>query len=81
MLTLMLQIPRYGFLGIHGFFGLLLGLILLLVVLWGVWSIFDIIAAKFGKPEIAWMFQILRVVLIVVTVVWFINAMFSLFPW
>jgi hypothetical protein len=71
---------RYGFYGIHGFFGLLLGLVLMMVVLWALWTIFDIIAAKFSTPEMGWMFQILRVVLIVVTVIYFVNAMFNIFP-
>ncbi len=71
---------HYGFYGIHGFLGLVLGLVLMLIVLWGVWKIFDIVAAKFSAPETGWMFQILRVVLIVVTVVWFVNAMFHVFP-
>jgi hypothetical protein len=69
---------RYGFYGLHGFLGVILGLVLCLIIIWGIWSIFDIVAAKFSKPEIAWLFQILRIILIVVTAVWFINQIFSL---
>ena len=78
-MTLLAQV-RYGFYGIHGFLGLVLGLILMLIVLWAIWAIFDIIAAKFSSPETGWLFQIVRVVLIVVTVIYFVNAMFNVFP-
>jgi type VI protein secretion system component VasK len=72
---------RYGFYGLHGFLGVLLGLFLCAVVIWGIWQIFNIVSTKFGKPETAWMFQIARVILIVFTVVFFVNAIFGLGWW
>ncbi len=83
MLLAMLQVtgPRFGFFGLHGFFGAILGLILCLVIIWGLWAVFDIVQAKFGSGETAWMFQIVRIVLIVLTVVWFVNAIFGLGWW
>ena len=71
---------HYGFMGIHGLFGLVLGFILWMIVLWGLWSVFDILASKFGRPETAWLFQIVKIVLIVIISIAFINAMFNLFP-
>jgi hypothetical protein len=79
MQNLLAQV-HYGFYGLHGFLGVILGLVLCLIIIWGIWSIFDIIAAKFSKPETGWMFQIVRIVLIVATVVWFVNAIFGIFP-
>jgi cell division protein FtsX len=72
---------RYGFFAVRGFFGVVLGLIILMVLLWGIWTIFDILAGKFSNANTSWMFQVVKVVLIVVSVIWFINAVFGLFPW
>lgn len=74
----MLAQVRYGFYGLHGFLGVVLGLVICLVLIWAIWTIFDIIAAKFARPEIAWLFQILRVILIVMTVIWLVNQVFYL---
>ena len=79
MLDMLAQI-HYGFYGLHGFLGVIVGLVLCLIIIWGIWSIFDIIATKFSKPETGWMFQIVRIVLIVATVVWFVGTVFGLLP-
>lgn len=73
------QVPRYGFYGLHGFLGVILGLTICLILIWGIWSVFNILAAKFGGGELAWIVQILRVILIVAVAVWFINAVFQIF--
>lgn len=79
IMSLLAQV-HYGFYGLHGFLGVVLGLVLCLVIIWGIWAIFDIIAAKFGGGELGWIFQIVRILLIVVTAVWFINTIFGIFP-
>ena len=76
-MTLLAQV-RYGFYGLHGFLGVILGLVLMIVIIWGLWAIFDIVSKKFSNENTAWMFQILRIILIVVTVVWFVNRIFNL---
>jgi hypothetical protein len=69
-------VTRYGFFGIHGFLGVVIGLLILGVVIWGIWAIFDLVAARFPGNLLV---QILRIVLIVVCVVWFLQAMFNVF--
>jgi divalent metal cation (Fe/Co/Zn/Cd) transporter len=81
MMTLALLDYPYGFFRIRGFFGLVIGIVLMIVVLWALWGIFDVVAKKFGNENTAWMFQIVRYILIVMTVFFFVNAMFSLIPW
>ncbi len=70
------QSVRYGFLGIRGFLGLVIGLAVLAVVVWGIWAIFDLVAKQFPNNLLV---QILRIVLIVITVIWFLQAMFNVF--
>jgi hypothetical protein len=72
-------LSRYGFLGIHGLFGILLGLAIWLIILWGFWTIFGILQAQFGKPETSWMFQIIRVVITVIICIAFVQLIFNLF--
>ncbi len=69
---------RIGFYGLEGFFGLFIGVLLMCVVIWAVWTIFDIVVKKFNRPEIDWLFQILRVLLILFTVAYFFNRIFYL---
>jgi hypothetical protein len=76
----MLAQIRLGFFGLHGFVGFIVGLVLCIVIIWGLWAIFDIVAAKFSSPNTGWLFQIVRIILIVCTVVWFANAIFG-FGW
>jgi hypothetical protein len=76
---LLAQLTRYGFLGIHGLFGIVLGLLICLVLLWGFWAIFSILQAKFSTPETAWVFQIIRIVITVLIAVWFIQLIFNVF--
>jgi hypothetical protein len=83
-ITLLAQLREtghYGFYGMRGFLGVILGLVLCIVVIWGIWKIFDILAAKFSDANTGWLFQILRVILIVVTVVFFVNQIFALGWW
>jgi hypothetical protein len=78
----MIQHPYgYGFYGIRGFFGVAIGLVLLCVFVWGLWAIFDILSKKFSNENTGWMFQILRIILIVLTVFWFVNRIFNLVIW
>ena len=79
--TMLMLEPHIGFYGLHGFFGALLGLFLCIVIIWGIWEIFKILTAKFASPETSWLFQIFRVILIVCTVVFFVNAIFGLGWW
>lgn len=78
-MTLLAQTVRYGFFGLRGMLGVLLGFFVWLVVAWGVYSIFDILANKFGKPEIAWLISILKIVLQVIIALWFIQLIFQIF--
>ena len=79
-MTMLAQlVTRYGFFGIHGFFGILLGLICWLVVVWGVWSVFTIIQAKFSTAETACLWQIVRIVLTVLITLAFIQLIFNVF--
>jgi hypothetical protein len=79
MLTILGQL-HYGFYGLHGFLGILLGLILCLIIIWAIYAIFNIIAAKFSNDATGWIFQIIKIILIVVTACWFINTIFGIFP-
>jgi cell division protein FtsX len=79
MFNLLAQSLHYGFYGLHGFLGIVLGLVLCLIIIWGLWAVFDILAAKFSSPETGWMFQIVKIILIVVTVIWFVNTIFGIF--
>lgn len=78
MLTVFAQIgPRIGFFGIRGIMGALLGFALWVIILWGVWAIFNIIGSKIPEP-FQWLFQIARIILIVFICVAFINYIFGL---
>lgn len=72
--------PGIGFYGIRGIFGLLLGLAAWVIILWGVWAIFNILLSKV-PAEFQWLAQIVRIILIVVICLAFINLIFGLGWW
>jgi hypothetical protein len=72
-------LTRIGFFGVHGLVGVLLALLCFFVIVWGIWKVFDIVAAKFGTPESSWMFQIAKVILIVATFLYFVQLVFGIF--
>jgi len=72
-------IDRYGFGGLHGLWGILLGFVAWMIVLWGFWSIFGILSAKFSTPETGWLWQIFRVIFVVVICLAFIQLIFNVF--
>ncbi len=80
-MTLLLaeRVFQYGFLGLHGLLGVLLGFVCWMVVAWAVWSIFNIIATKFSNPDTAWIVQIFRILLQVVIFLAFIQLTFNVF--
>jgi hypothetical protein len=69
--------PGIGFGPVRGIFGVLLGLAAWVLVVWGVWAIFNIILGKVPQ-EFQWLAQIVRIILIVVIGLWFINILFGL---
>jgi len=73
------QVVRYGFFGIKGLFGIILGLICWLIVAWGFWSVFTILQNKFGSPETSWLWQIVRIVLTVLIALAFVQLIFNVF--
>ena len=48
------------------------------VLIWGLFAIFDILKKKFGNENTGWMFDILRIILIVATVFLFVGKIFNL---
>ena len=80
MLLIQANAYRIGFGSLHGFWYALLGFVCWMIVLWGVFAIFKILMAKFSNDETAWMWQIARVVLIVIVSLAFIQLIFNVFP-
>jgi hypothetical protein len=68
---------RFGFFGVSGIFGMLLGLIIWVILLWGLWSILGILSTKVPE-EFKWLLQILKIALVVFISIAFINWIFGL---
>lgn len=62
-----------------GFFGAIVGLVVMLIVIWAVWSVFDIIAKQFFGGALNWVAQIIRIILIAAVAIWFLETVVSLF--
>jgi hypothetical protein len=70
-------LTRYGFFGLRGFGGVILGLIVLLIVCAVLWQIFTLLASKFGV-DATWV-QIIRLLLTLLIVLWFMQLIFGIF--
>jgi hypothetical protein len=70
-------LTRYGFFGLRGFGGVILGLVVLLIVCAVLWQIFTLLAAKFGVDATG--VQIIRLLLTLLIVLWFLQMIFGIF--
>jgi hypothetical protein len=68
---------RYGFFGIHGFVGVILGFIVLIVVVAIIWQIGSLLLAKAGLDPV-WA-QIIRLLIILLVFLLFIQLIFNVF--
>lgn len=76
MLAAMLAFARpYGFFGIQGLFGILIGLIVMVVVCGILWRIFTLLATKF-QLDGTWV-EIAKLVLTLLVFLWFISYIFG----
>ena len=77
MLLLLQILPRYGFFGIHGIIGILLGFLILFAILVTLWKIFEIVAKR------GWLdgdiIAIARIILGLVIFLWFVQIIFGVF--
>ena len=67
----------YGFFGISGLLGVLLGILVMAVVLLAFWQIFTILARKFALD--ADIVMIIKIILGLCIFLWFINLIFGIF--
>jgi hypothetical protein len=77
MLSLFLQIGRYGFFGLHGLIGILVGVIFMIFVCVIVWRIVEILAKKSGL-DADWL-TVIRLVAMLIVVIIFGQLIFNIF--
>lgn len=71
------SVGRYGFYGVRGFPGVILGIICMIVVFAVLWQIGELIVSKFGL-DATWV-RIIKLLLFLLIFLWFINVIFAVF--